>query len=132
MPTLKSAKAAAAHYSRAGGTAKIFINDDGLLKLLHSGQSHEFHRRASLYSLWSCILGMVARPAEGRDGKESQAGNMNFCLRVAVEVTQLMGLKGLSATQAREEVLNAGTTGRGCVVGAYRHAHHMSNDLDRE
>ena len=30
MPTLHSVKAALMHYQQAGGTAKIFINDDGL------------------------------------------------------------------------------------------------------
>lgn len=90
-PTVKSIKAAISTYEMQGGSANIFINDDGM-QLLPPGEAQE---RRGYYEEHS--IGWVARPkhnprpAEGetpfiRPGKFKKASNMNYALYVSARV----------------------------------------------
>lgn len=87
-PTVKSLKAAMATYEMQGGTANIFVNDDGMQLI----SSEEAQTRKDYYD--QNRIGWVARPkhnpkpAEGerafiRAGKFKKASNMNYALEVS-------------------------------------------------
>ena len=87
-PTVKSLKAAMATYEMQGGTANIFINDDGMQLI----SPEEAQIRQEYYD--QNRIGWVARPkhnpkpAEGerafiRAGKFKKASNMNYALAVS-------------------------------------------------
>lgn len=87
IPTVKSLQAAISYYESHGGTANIFINDDGL----RAGLSEEdIQQRRDFYH--DNNIGWVARPKhngeEGfvRKGKFKKASNMNFALNVSQAV----------------------------------------------
>ncbi|KAF2032045.1 hypothetical protein EK21DRAFT_61793 [Setomelanomma holmii] len=84
-PTVASLQAAISYYESRGGTARIFINDDGMA--LRSEEENavflEFYKNNN--------IGWVARPKhnyEGflRRGKFKKASNMNFALNVSNRV----------------------------------------------
>ena len=90
-PTIKSIKAAISTYEMQGGTANIFVNDDGM-QLLPENEAQE---RRDFYDEHN--IGWVARPkhnpkpAEGelkfvRTGKFKKASNMNYALAVSTRV----------------------------------------------
>lgn len=90
-PTVKSIKAAISTYEMQGGTANIFINDDGM-QLLSAEEAEE---RREYYEEHN--IGWVARPkhqpkpAAGekgfiRAGKFKKASNMNYALSVTTRV----------------------------------------------
>ncbi|GAM34000.1 hypothetical protein TCE0_013f01302 [Talaromyces pinophilus] len=84
-PTISSLKTAISHYESHGGTANIFINDDGFA-LLSEEQQHE---RINFYH--DNNIGWVARPKNNEDGyirkgKFKKASNMNFALNVSNKV----------------------------------------------
>ena len=90
-PTVKSVKAAISTYEMQGGSANIFINDDGM-QLLSQEQAQE---RREYYEEHN--IGWVARPkhnpkpADGekgfvRAGKFKKASNMNYALSVTTRV----------------------------------------------
>ena len=90
-PTVKSIKAAISTYEMQGGTANIFINDDGM-QLIPSEEAQE---RREYYEEHN--IGWVARPKhnpkpkEGepqfiRAGKFKKASNMNYALNVSARV----------------------------------------------
>jgi hypothetical protein len=84
MPTIESCMAAVRYYESRGGTASIFINDDGmqLVKPELAGA------RQAYYELNN--IGWCARPGHNSDeksesyfirrGKFKKASNMNYCL----------------------------------------------------
>lgn len=87
-PTVKSLKAAMATYEMQGGTANIFVNDDGMQLI----SPEEAQTRQEYYD--QNRIGWVARPkhnpkpAEGerafiRAGKFKKASNMNYALAVS-------------------------------------------------
>ncbi|KAF2020282.1 hypothetical protein BU24DRAFT_366132 [Aaosphaeria arxii CBS 175.79] len=94
-PTIRSVKAAISTYELQGGTANIFVNDDGM-QLIPSAQARA---RQDFYDEHN--IGWVARPkhnpkpAEGerkfvRAGKFKKASNMNYALGASIEVEAKM------------------------------------------
>ena len=87
IPTVRSLQAAISYYESHGGSANIFINDDGLRAGL---DEHVVRQRRDFYH--DNNIGWVARPkhngAEGfvRKGKFKKASNMNFALSVSQKV----------------------------------------------
>jgi hypothetical protein len=90
-PTIMSIKAAISTYEMQGGSANIFINDDGM-QLLSKGEAEE---RREYYEEHS--IGWVARPKHNaspvkgeelfiRAGKFKKASNMNYALHVSGRV----------------------------------------------
>lgn len=84
-PTIRSLKTAISHYESHGGTANIFINDDGFALL----SEEEKHERINFYH--DNNIGWVARPKNNDDGyvrkgKFKKASNMNFALNVSNKV----------------------------------------------
>ncbi|OIW28202.1 P-loop containing nucleoside triphosphate hydrolase protein [Coniochaeta ligniaria NRRL 30616] len=89
-PTVESLEAAIRNYESHGGTANIFMNDDGM-QLLSSEEAAE---RRAYYSAHN--IGWVARPkhnpnGEGlerfiRRGKFKKASNMNFAMGISLKV----------------------------------------------
>lgn len=84
-PTVKSIKAAMATYEMQGGSANIFINDDGLQLV----GEEERNARIDFYA--DNGIGWTARPKHGSDGfirkgKFKKASNMNFGLMVSNNV----------------------------------------------
>lgn len=82
IPTVNSVKAAISHYELNGGTANIFINDDGLQLL----PDVEAQARRDFYA--DNNIGWVARPKHGVDGfiragKFKKASNMNYALNIS-------------------------------------------------
>lgn len=89
IPTVNSLKAAISCYERVGGTANIFVNDDGLQYL----SDDEREERISFYR--DNNIGWVARPKhndEGfiRAGKFKKASNMNYALNISNRVEDLL------------------------------------------
>ncbi|KAF7556470.1 hypothetical protein G7Z17_g1393 [Cylindrodendrum hubeiense] len=87
IPTIRSLQAAISYYESRGGSANIFINDDGL----RAGMSEEdAQARRELYH--DNHIGWVARPIHNgeekylRAGKFKKASNMNFALNVSRKV----------------------------------------------
>ncbi|PHH82031.1 hypothetical protein CDD82_7230 [Ophiocordyceps australis] len=85
MPTVKSIKQAMSTYELQGGSANMFVNDDGLQLL------PEAERRARIDFYADNSIGWVARPRHGHDGflrrgKFKKASNMNFALMVSCRV----------------------------------------------
>ncbi|KYK58723.1 hypothetical protein DCS_05740 [Drechmeria coniospora] len=87
VPTIRSLQAAISYYESHGGSANIFVNDDGL----RAGLSEEVvQQRRDFYH--DNNIGWVARPRhngeEGfaRKGKFKKASNMNFALNVSQKV----------------------------------------------
>ncbi|KAF2475919.1 uncharacterized protein BDR25DRAFT_89438 [Lindgomyces ingoldianus] len=84
-PTVRSLKAAISYYESHGGTARIFMNDDGMA-LRSEDENREF-----LNFYHDNNIGWVARPKHNHDGfirkgKFKKASNMNFALNVSNKV----------------------------------------------
>jgi hypothetical protein len=82
MPTVTSLKAAISQYELKGGTASIFINDDGM-QIISEAEAQE---RKDFYR--DNNIGWVARPKHGengfiRAGKFKKASNMNYALNIS-------------------------------------------------
>jgi hypothetical protein len=111
-PTVASLQAAISYYESRGGTARIFINDDGM-----AIRSEEDNAKFMEFYINNNI-GWVSRPKhnhEGfvRRGKFKKASNMNFALNISNRVEdELQNLinsmyeKGeVSITEEQEDVL---------------------------
>ncbi|RDL36555.1 Nucleotide-diphospho-sugar transferase [Venustampulla echinocandica] len=89
-PTVKSIKQAISTYELQGGSANMFINDDGLQIL------DEEERRARIEFYADHSIGWVARPKHGdnfiRKGKFKKASNMNFALHISCMVEEKLAL----------------------------------------
>ncbi|KAF2458823.1 glycosyl transferase family group 2-domain-containing protein [Lineolata rhizophorae] len=92
-PTIKSIKAAISTYEMQGGTANIFVNDDGMQLL----SEEEAKARQEFYDEHN--IGWVARPKHNpkpndgsqpfhRRGKFKKASNMNYALWVSNRVEE--------------------------------------------
>ncbi|KAI4145989.1 MAG: hypothetical protein LQ341_002212 [Variospora aurantia] len=92
-PTMKSLKTAIATYEMQGGSANIFVNDDGMQLI----SEEDAHIRREYYE--ENRIGWVARPkhnpkpAEGerafiRAGKFKKASNMNYAMAVSARVEE--------------------------------------------
>jgi hypothetical protein len=84
-PTVASLQAAISHYESRGGSARIFMNDDGMAIRSEEDNAkfHEFYINNN--------IGWVSRPKhnhEGfvRRGKFKKASNMNFALNISNRV----------------------------------------------
>ncbi|KAJ0122982.1 hypothetical protein J7T55_011443 [Diaporthe amygdali] len=82
MPTVRSVKAAMTTYELQGGSANLFVNDDGLQLL----DEQERQARIQFYS--ENGIGWTARPRHGdngfqRRGKFKKASNMNYALMLS-------------------------------------------------
>ncbi|KAA8569388.1 hypothetical protein EYC84_001033 [Monilinia fructicola] len=101
-PTVKSIKQAISTYELQGGSANMFINDDGLQII----DAEERQARIDFYADHS--IGWVARPKHGdnfvRKGKFKKASNMNFGLHISCMVEEKLALiqRPLDWTQADE------------------------------
>ncbi|QDS70380.1 hypothetical protein FKW77_009162 [Venturia effusa] len=87
MPTVKSIKQAITTYELQGGTANMFINDDGLQII----DEEEREARIDFYADHS--IGWTARPKHGDDGfvrkgKFKKASNMNYGLMLSNNVEE--------------------------------------------
>jgi hypothetical protein len=95
-PTIHSVKAAISIYELQGGTANIFVNDDGM-QLISDQEATE---RQDFYDEHN--IGWVARPghnpnprsdgevAFNRRGKFKKASNMNYALNTSVRIEEAM------------------------------------------
>lgn len=92
-PTIASIKAAVRYYESIGGTASIFINDDGMQMV----NPEIAAARRAYYA--SNHIGWCSRPPNGQDGfvrkgRFKKASNMNYCLdfsnRVEDELLRLI------------------------------------------
>lgn len=97
-PTIKSLQAAVRTYELQGGSANIFINDDGLQLV----DRKEALKRIEYYE--ECGLGYVARPPHGekgfvRKGRFKKASNMNYCLHISKLVDKKFH-EGLAASES--------------------------------
>ncbi|OAA60262.1 Glycosyl transferase, family 2 [Niveomyces insectorum RCEF 264] len=84
-PTVKSIKQAISTYELQGGSANLFVNDDGLQLI------PDEERRARIEFYADHSIGWVARPRDGdngfrRRGKFKKASNMNFALMISCNV----------------------------------------------
>ncbi|KAG9258543.1 glycosyl transferase family group 2-domain-containing protein [Emericellopsis atlantica] len=87
IPTVKSIKQAMSTYELQGGSANMFVNDDGLQLL----SEEERRERIDFYADNS--IGWVARPKHGEDGfqrrgKFKKASNMNYALMISNKVEE--------------------------------------------
>ncbi|KAG4428687.1 hypothetical protein IFR05_015830 [Cadophora sp. M221] len=101
-PTVKSIKQAISTYELQGGSANMFINDDGLQII------DEEERRARIEFYADHSIGWTARPKHGdnfiRKGKFKKASNMNFGLHISCMVEEKLALiqRPVDWTQADE------------------------------
>lgn len=103
QPTVRSIKQAISTYELQGGSANLFINDDGLQLI------SEEERRARIDFYADHSIGWVARPRHGengflRRGKFKKASNMNFALMISCKVEERLSLydRGPEWSQADE------------------------------
>jgi hypothetical protein len=85
QPTVVSIKKAISTYELQGGSANIFVNDDGLQLI----SPEEREARIDFYA--DNNIGWVARPPHGKDGyfragKFKKASNMNFAMNISVKM----------------------------------------------
>ncbi|RDA86049.1 hypothetical protein CP532_1274 [Ophiocordyceps camponoti-leonardi (nom. inval.)] len=86
VPTVKSIRQAMSTYELQGGSANMFVNDDGLQLI------SEEDRRARIDFYADNSIGWVARPRHGgedgfqRRGKFKKASNMNYALMISCKV----------------------------------------------
>ena len=90
-PTVKSIKQAMSTYELQGGSANMFINDDGMQLI------SEDDRRARIEFYADHSIGWVARPKHGengflRRGKFKKASNMNFALMISCKVEDKLAM----------------------------------------
>jgi hypothetical protein len=85
IPTINSLLSAIRHYEKLGGTASIYVCEDGMqaVKPEVADMRRQFYRANN--------IGWCARPAHGKDGfvragKFKKASNMNYCLTVSLKV----------------------------------------------
>ncbi|KIW94381.1 uncharacterized protein Z519_04357 [Cladophialophora bantiana CBS 173.52] len=86
-PTVKSIKRAISTYELQGGTANMFVNDDGLQII------DEEQRKARIEFYQDHNIGWTARPKHGsegfiRKGKFKKASNMNYGLMLSCKVEE--------------------------------------------
>lgn len=86
-PTVRSLKQAISTYELQGGSANMFMNDDGLQLI------SDEERRARIEFYADHSIGWVARPKHGengflRRGKFKKASNMNFALMISCKVEE--------------------------------------------
>lgn len=112
QPTIISLKAAISTYELQGGTANIFVNDDGMQLLT----DEEAQARRDFYEEHN--IGWVARPKHNpkpengekaflRRGKFKKASNMNYALMVSNKVEEKLLLAERHAHWTQEDEYKA-------------------------
>lgn len=91
IPTVTSLKVAISTYEKQGGTASMFVNDDGIQLI-----SEEERRVRTAYYAQNNI-GWVGRPGHGvggfiRAGRFKKASNMNFAMNISLRVEEKLEL----------------------------------------
>jgi hypothetical protein len=90
-PTIESLQAAIKTYELQGGSASIFVNDDGMQAL----KPDELKERKTYYDENS--IAFVARPPHSehfhRAGRFKKASNMNHALELSIQVEKLMNIR---------------------------------------
>lgn len=105
IPTLTSLKAAISHYESHGGTANVFINDDGFA---YMSQEEQEERRKFYYNN---NISWVARPKNNsengyiRKGKFKKASNMNFALSASARVERRL-IESLGETLEKSDLVD--------------------------
>ncbi|KAK2834852.1 hypothetical protein FQN49_006849 [Arthroderma sp. PD_2] len=105
IPTVTSLKAAISYYESHGGSATIFVNDDGLAYLT------EEQREERIGFYHDNNIGWVSRPKNNEDGyirkgRFKKASNMNFALNVSNKVEDRL-LELLAETLETSEMIDA-------------------------
>jgi hypothetical protein len=111
-PTIKSLKAAISTYELQGGTANIFVNDDGMQLI----PEDEGQARRDFYEEHS--IGWVSRPKHNpkpedgekaflRRGKFKKASNMNYALMVSNKVEERLFLVNRTQEWTQEQEYSA-------------------------
>jgi len=110
-PTIRSIKAAISTYEMQGGTANIFINDDGM-QLLDEEAARD---RQDFYD--ENNIGWVARPAHDpkgekgeaftRAGKFKKASNMNYAMWVSSRIEDKLATINRPASWSQHEEASA-------------------------
>ena len=90
-PTVRSIKQAMSTYELQGGSANLFINDDGMQAM------NEVERNERIEFYADHNIGWVARPKHGVDGfvrrgKFKKASNMNYGLNISCRVEEKLAL----------------------------------------
>jgi len=112
VPTIQSIKAAISTYERQGGTANIFINDDGMQIISPA----DAQARRDFYEEHN--IGWVARPKHTpnpqgdeklflRRGKFKKASNMNYALWVSTRVEDRLTTIHRHESWTRNDEVNA-------------------------
>jgi len=106
IPTINSLLPAIRHYENLGGTASIYVCEDGMQTLQPAvADMRQMFYRAN-------DIGWCARPPHGKDrfqraGKFKKASNMNYCLsfslRVEDELLRLMKEKSYNEGRTEDE-----------------------------
>ncbi|KAH7093552.1 glycosyl transferase family group 2-domain-containing protein [Paraphoma chrysanthemicola] len=111
-PTVQSVKQAISTYELQGGTANIFINDDGMQII----PADDAKKRQEFYE--ENNIGWVARPKHNpnpapgetafhRRGKFKKASNMNYALRLSCQIEEALARSNRTEpwTQQEENIL---------------------------
>ena len=120
-PTMMSLKAAISTYEMQGGTANVFVNDDGM-QLISEAEAQE---RRDYYEEHN--IGWVARPKHNskpgdgekvflRAGRFKKASNMNYALNVSVRVEDQLVLIPRTGAWNNDEEENAYNTALARVI----------------
>ncbi|KAL2415455.1 hypothetical protein ABEF91_005785 [Exophiala dermatitidis] len=120
-PTIKSIKTAISTYEMQGGTANIFINDDGM-QLIPADEAQE---RRDYYDEHN--IGWVSRPRHNpkpvdgglpfiRAGKFKKASNMNYALNVSARVEDRLALVERTETWTSENEREAYESALGEII----------------
>lgn len=102
QPTIKSIKQAISTYELQGGSANIFVNDDGLQLI----DEHERKARIDFYANNS--IGWTARPKHGsegfvRKGKFKKASNMNYGLMLSCKIEEKLARYARPITWTKDD-----------------------------
>ena len=105
QPTIVSIKKAMSTYELQGGSANIFVNDDGLQLISEEDRD----KRMAFYA--DNGIGWVARPAHSKEpggfqrkGKFKKASNMNFAMDISCKMEdKLVDLKRTAAWSSVDE-----------------------------
>ncbi|BFZ56764.1 hypothetical protein PYCC9005_003812 [Savitreella phatthalungensis] len=103
IPAFASVQSAIRTYEKQGGTAQLFVNDDGMA-VISPGEAlkrRDFYRHQDI--AW------VARPASSdsfaRAGRFKKASNMNFCLGIAQSLAQRLRVQANESPGIHEKIL---------------------------
>lgn len=124
QPTIMSLKAAISTYEMQGGTANIFVNDDGM-QLISDADAlarREFYEEHNIG--WVSRPGHNPNPEDGeapfiRKGKFKKASNMNYALMISNKVEQKLLLLDRNSEWTQEDE-------------AYAYATALTEVLDEE